>query len=214
MYVDSSEVTKNILLPGLQVFRLLDEVDEDGRLHHTYQIVYTGDAEAGLASGSLSATLVSPTEVAVVMPGVSGAFLYHYSDVEASLTRKLKTSSSASRAHTTAVNHYTEDPDSHRFKALVKFDKTYEELTNKVWSDPTDQFGVIHPKSILIATEYQHLETDFSSTELFVTWNIARVEPSKRYQELKGKKNQANLVADGLSVDIGSLAGNLDGMDV
>jgi len=208
VYVDSAEVTKNVLLPGLQVFRLLDEIDGDRRLHHTYQLVYTGDPQAALEAGALSASLVSPTEVAVVMPSVSGAFAFHYEEVKARLQRKRKTTTAALKAHTTAVNNYTQNKSLHRFHVLVKFDKTDEELTNKVWTDNSSRFGTIQPKSVLIPTEFIQGGQTIRSTELFVAWNVARVEQTKRYEELKGKPDDDNLVADDLSVEA-----DMDGMN-
>lgn len=82
--VDIANVRLNVLLPGLLVFRITDHKDEKGRLHNGYQLLYTGPV--GGSVGVLKATLVSTTQVVLVMPAVPWTFWHELDTVKAKMT--------------------------------------------------------------------------------------------------------------------------------
>lgn len=209
--MDCAEVCKNCLLPNLSVFRVYDEIDGDNRLHHSYQLQYTGDMETGLEQDLLRAEVITPTKVVVVVPVSSAVLLNHYDSLKAQMVRQGKVTSAAAKSHSTGVTNYNSDKALKKFRLLISFEKTGETLTNEVWTPRSGQLGVIKPKSTLFNRTVKFNDTDYETTDLVVLWTVARVEPTKRYSVVQQQQTAGNLVFDDLSA--GATAG-IAGMNV
>jgi hypothetical protein len=203
--VDSSEVTKNTLVPGLLVFRVLDEKDSNNRLHHGYQLLYTGDMRLALA-GLLTCTVVSKTAVEVVMPACSDGFLLSFNDYKQAVKSKKKMSAAVLRAHTAAANKMVQNKALQTVKILVSFEDTGEELTNAVFSDSSHPLGEVKPKAVVLANDVELSGKQYKTATLYAGFLIARVEQEERMAELTSKTATSNLAEE--------LADDLQGMTV
>jgi hypothetical protein len=195
VYVDSEEVTKNTLVPGLTVFRVLNQQDSRDRLHHGYELVYTGDVQLA-AQGSLSCTLISPTAAEVVMPACSDVFLLNFRALQRAAEGKLTNAEMGPLP--SAINKMVKNPELRKIKVLVLFDKTGEELTNGVFSGSVEQLGIVKPKTLIISDDFEEAGGAFERTTLFVTFFIPRVEAEERMAKV-GVPLSSNLVGDALA---------------
>ena len=171
VHIDSAEVTKNCLLPMLQVFCMLDKVDADNHFHHVYQILFTGDMELAVAR-NLLATLVSEMAVLVEMPACVGSFINNYALVNAKMVERGKTMEAAAKAQTSAVGNYVRNKELQKFKVLMDFKKTGEKLTNEVFS-PGSSNRAILPKSVIIQVLFGYKGKAYNCTNLYVGFTIA-----------------------------------------
>jgi hypothetical protein len=214
--VDSSEVTKNTLVPGLLVFRVLDEKDDKNRLHHGYQLLFTGDIQLAL-DGLLTCTIISAQEVEVVMPACSDAFVLSFNKYKQSVKAKKKMSSAVLRAHATAANKMVQNRDLQTIKILVSFENTEEELTNGVFSSSAKQFGVVKPKAVVVEDDAMVHSKGYTTSTLFAGFLIARVEHEERMADVDTNKSTSNL-AEELADDMGGMgmdeSDDDDGTDV
>lgn len=203
--VDSSEVTKNSLVPGLLVFRVLDQADGDNRLHHGYQLLYTGDMQLAL-DGLLTCTVVSETTVEIVMPVCSDGFLLSFNKFKESVKSKKKMSNAVLRAHATAANKMVRNKDLQTIKILVDFEKTEEELTNAVFSPSSQRFGAVKPKAIVLEDDVVLNLKSYHTTTLYAGFLIARVEQEERMAEISIQSQSSNLADE--------LAEGVEGMNM
>jgi hypothetical protein len=193
--VDSHEVTKNTLVPGLIVVRVLDEKDKNNRLHHSYHLMYSGDV--GLAvDGKLTATLIGPTAIEVVMPAFTSSFLTNFEAVKSAVREKKKVSSSSMKAFTTAANKIANNEDTQTIKVLVLFDDTGEELTNGVFSESAQRFGTIPPKAVIFEGTFDINGTTYHETSLYCGFIVARVETEERMAAVATPMRGNALAAD------------------
>jgi hypothetical protein len=202
LHVDSSDVTKNTLLPGLLVFRVLDEIDKDNRLHHGYQILFTGDIQLAL-DGMLTCTVVSKTDVEVVVPSTCDSFLLSFNKYKGLVKRKKKMSDAVLRAHATAANKMMQNRDLQSMKILISFKNTGEELTNSVFSASTQQTGAVQPKAVVLEDEVEFNSTTYQTSTLYAGFLIARVEEEER-MAVMGNPPTSNL-ADELAGDVAGM---------
>lgn len=149
MYVDSAEVSKNTLMPNLLIFCVLDKPDANNRLHHCYQLMFTGDIKLAF-DGMLSATVVSPTSIAVEMPACHSSFIYNFDAYKSAAVTKKKMSSGSIRSQTSVANKMLQDAKLQKVKVLVVFDNTGETLTNAVFSSTESPLGTIDPKALVV----------------------------------------------------------------
>lgn len=205
MTVDDAEVNNHCLLPGLQVFRLLDEVDENNRLHHAYQLLYSGDMELAL-KGNLSATVVSKTGVLLELPVCVGSFINAFPSVKKQMRSKGKTTTAAAKAQTSAVVKYNSNKEMQKFRVLVEFKGTGETLANEVFSPGSSDTGVILPKSIIVQIPFDYNGKLYERTDLFVGFTVARVEPTVRMAVVAKSVDKGNLVADDLAEEVDEMS--------
>lgn len=200
--VDSADVNKNALVPGLLLFRVLNERDGNSRLHHAYQLLFLGDMELALG-GSLSVSMLSPTAVEVVMPACSDVFLLHFDEFQRALKAKKKMSKAALRSHTIAANKMLNDKSFQLIKVLILFDKTGEQLTNAVFSPTGDALGTVHPKAFVVEHDFveEGKTNAHHATTLVAGFIMARVESDERMAEIKLPRPVASLadeISDGV----------------
>ena len=201
VYIDSAEVTRNYILPGLQIFRLHNEKDDKEQLHHGYQILYVGDLEMGVIAGNLKCEVMSPTEIAVTIPAVPGVMVNAFSYFNRILHSKGKTSKPAKQAQATAVMAYKKDKTLALVKVLLRFERTGETITNRTWSNTKDHTGVVKPKVCKMPHQTSYKGKAIDVTYLVVGWNIARVEIEERYDDVNSDDDDGNLIGKELSSD-------------
>jgi hypothetical protein len=193
--VDSEEVTKNTLVPGLQIFRVLNQQDSAHRLYHGYQFLFTGDLQLA-AKGMLNCTVVAANAVEVVMPACADIFVHNFAGFERAALGKFTLAEMEPLP--TAVSKMVKDKDLQKIKVLILFDKTGEELTNAVFSPTKEQLGAVLPKTVTVSDTFEEAGSTFHRTTLFVSYFIPRVELEERVAKI-GTPVSSNLVGDALA---------------
>lgn len=205
-------MNKHVIFPGVQLFRLLDEYDSsDNRVYHSYQFLFVGEIEMGLQPGMLQCEVIGPTAVSLTVPAVSGLFVNSFDLLNRFMASKGKQTAAATLAHTNAVNQYMDDSEEEllKYKLLVRFDKTGEELDNSVWTKTSGQLGVVQPRSAIVPYKILRRGKAFDCCTLVVGFSIARVEKTKRYRVVQTRTAGRNAVDDDLDDDMEGM--NLNG---
>ena len=203
--VEGADVPENCIVPGLFVMRLLDEPDKKNRLHHTYQFKFVGDLEA--AAEVVSCQLIDHKTVLITLPKATGGLLNELKKSQRQLADKGKITQAGIRAQATLIDTYTQHPDDEAlFKVLVEF-KTGEKLTNRVWGETAEDFGMVNTLSTITEREFQFHGKKYSSTEVMALWNIARVEEKERFGDVRKRntKRANRTIADDLAQDVAGM---------
>lgn len=189
----------------MQIFRLLDvpnprDGKESPRLHHGYQLLFTGDPQLAI-DGHVSVSLVSATEIEFEVPSTVAAFAVNYKAASKQLKRKKKLSKLAFKAHSTAADQYDEDPSLLKLKYRVDIGKMGETLTNGVFDASGKTYGVVRPQTAIVEDKFEFKGKEYPTMHLFAQFNIARVEATVRRGEVGKKKTGKSLIADDLDND-------------
>ena len=201
--MDSAEVNRNWLLPGLQMFRLYDEIDDNNRLWHAYQLCFIGDMAMGLTPGHLSCTVIDENKALLVMPIIPGMFVHGFKQLRRILAKKGKMTLASSKAMANAVNKYKKNKELIRYKVLIVFDRTGETITNAAFSKKKELTGTVSPKTAIVPHTYERNEKKYKTHNLVVTWTIARQEEEERYGDVvsDNEVEDEDAVGDDLSDD-------------
>jgi len=200
-YIESSDIDKTLLFPGLHLFRVTDHEDSQHRLHHGYQVLFIGDPEMAIEEGMLSCTLINETQLEICVPGTVASFFKDYASTHRILKQKKKTSKPARVAHSIVISRFQEDPSLMQLKYLIDVSRTGETLTNTVFTPGSERFGPVRPKSSLIERVFHRGSTQHVTTDLYAAFNVARVEKTIRKALVTEKQRSTNLVADDLDED-------------
>jgi hypothetical protein len=213
--VSSADVERHVVLPGLLLFRLLDEPDDKHRLHHAYQFAYQGDPQLAIVDECLGVTVISSTAVSIVMPACSDVWMKHFKDLQQKMKKNKKLTLAGKNSQTTLHNYMLHDKDLQTFKVLVLFDKTGEELTNAVFSSRDEphaspeesRYGRVKPKAVLLSSSFEFNGRKKECTTLYSCFTIARVEKALRMEVITEPTAKSNELAE-------DLAEGMEGMSV
>lgn len=209
VYVDSHEVTVNVLAPSLMVFRINDYCDKKNQLHNGYQLLITACDYSAAMKGKAQAFLVDRTTVLVKLPAVPSSFLKHYSAIRTAMETNHVLIDPVKNSHTTAISKLLENKDLQVVNILVKFDRTGEELTNATFTaermeDDFEEYGEIFPEPVSIEVTQNMKAREYQNLEMYVAFNIGRIENEvRRGQVKKPKARKKNLVASSLGTGDG-----------
>lgn len=169
------------------IFRLVDYKDSNNRLHNGYQILVTGDLKTA-TSGLLVATLIDETTISVSMPAVPNSIMNRWQAVNRAMEAKGYKTQAVKNSQTTAISKLVSSTALQQVHILIKFDHTGERVSNDVFSPRSVPFGPIAPQVTPFESTF-HLTSDaareYSSTELFVAFNVTRVEADERMGEIR-----------------------------
>lgn len=137
VYLDSNEVTDNVLSANLMIFRITDYQDfnqpQPRQLHNGYQILYVGDYMNSL-TGHLHAELITPTQVLVTMPAAPYSFTNRQKHLHSILERETALLPGVGKSYTTAASKMrNKKSNMMTCQVLVDFEGTGEQLTNDVF---------------------------------------------------------------------------------
>lgn len=185
----------NVLTVNLLIFRIVDFEDESGQLHNGYQILFTGDFQH-VADDQVSAELVGPTSVLVTLPAVPSSFLHNHDKTVLKIQRNNgKLLECVRVSYATAVTQMLTNTDKQFFKVLVEFDETGETFTNNLFSPESTPFGPIEPEPIKVVRKFQWNGKDFQTTEMYVAYNVARIETEVRRKTVKMPRKKKSIAA-------------------
>lgn len=203
-YVDSSEVAVNVVATNLMIFRLVDYQDSKKRLHNGYQILYTGDLKAA-TDGLLTATLVDDTTIVVSMPAVPNSVLSRWQEVNRAFEVKGYGTGSVKNSQTTGISKLANNPELQQVHIQIKFDKTGETITNEVFSPHSIPFGAIAPQVTPFQSTVQYGSDSkvYATTDLFVAFNVTRVELAVRMAEIRQPSDTNPIAAELQGMNVG-----------
>lgn len=183
------------------IFRLIDHVDKEDRLHNGYQILYTGGDFAAAINGLVSVKLIDELSVLVSIPAVPNSMLQHTSAIILQMKTAGHPVECVENSYNTAVSKLLSNQSRQLVHFLVKFDKTGETLTNEVFSPNAVPDGPVQPFPIVFEGKQQCKGKHYKNTEMYAAYNIARVEDEDRMAKVqKPKAVSDNLLLENLGM--------------
>jgi hypothetical protein len=187
------------------VFRIVDYKDSNNQLHNGYEIVVVADLRS-VASGLYKATLLNEDEVEIEVPTAPSSFLENYARISAALSALGHISTPCEQSHTIQRSGLLNDPKRKTMKFLLRFHKTGEALTNGVFTPMSVPTGEIDAEPTPFSCTYPLFGKDWTTTEVWLSWKVARVEHEKRMVTVSAPVANNSSVADALATKMSGMS--------